>query len=118
MFAANNMNPDEEIVLGQYLITQDSAPGTFTLTNRVKNTTESIRMVEKPGIGVIFEGLPSFFDHFINQFSHEQRRESPIYVLDSAIRTYEQLRAKPGALLETLAPSNAAEATTWVFESA
>ena len=56
-------------------------------------------MVEKSGLGIVFEGLPSFFDHFINQFSNEQKRESPIFVLDSAIRTYEQLRAKPGALL-------------------
>jgi len=68
-------------------------------------------MVEKPGVGIIFEGLPCFFDYFINSFSNEQKRESPIFVLDSAIRTYEQLRAKPGALLETLAPKNSAEAT-------
>lgn len=39
-------------------------------------------------------------------------------MLDSAIRTYEQLRAKPGALLEELAPSTADVATQWVFESA
>jgi hypothetical protein len=62
-------------------------------------------MVEKSGIGIVFEGLPAFFDHFINQFSNEQKRESPIFVLDSAIRTYEQLRAKPGALLEALTPA-------------
>lgn len=39
-------------------------------------------------------------------------------VLNSAIRTYEDLRAKPGALLEVMKPQTEVEAQQMTFESA
>lgn len=77
-------------------------PTKFTFENRLKNTTVTIRMIEGNDGSIVFEGLPNFFSHFINTFTNDQKKESPLMVLDSAVRSYETIRSKPGDLLDTI----------------
>ena len=56
-------------------------------------------MIEGAGGNIDFDGLPNLFKAFMQGFTNEQIKENPLMVLDSAIRSYEAIRAKPGDLL-------------------
>ena len=94
----------------QHVVKQSAAdPCKFTLENKLKGKTTNITMVEGPDGIIDFEGLPNLFKSFIYSFKKEQIKENPLMVLDSAIRSYEAIRSKPGDLLDTMTLSTQAD---------
>jgi len=61
-------DPDDEVLLGQYLVEQDPKFGNmFVLTNRVKKEVTKITLTQQG----TFEGHPKIFDHFIKTFNSQ-----------------------------------------------